>query len=155
MAARRGYGAADQRVGVLDADDSAGVQVVLAGPIAQCVELDATLQGAAVMLRVRDDGPGFPPDFIASAFERFTRADSARGRSPSGTRADSARGRSSSGTPADSAPARGGAGLGLAIVEAIAVAHGGRAGARNRKGAGAEIWIEIPLRSDAEAGAGA
>ncbi len=119
------------------------------------VELDATLQGAAVMLRVRDDGPGFPPDFIASAFERFTRADSARGRSPSGTRADSARGRSSSGTPADSAPARGGAGLGLAIVEAIAVAHGGRAGARNRKGAGAEIWIEIPLRGDAEAGAGA
>jgi signal transduction histidine kinase len=48
-------------------------------------------------------GPGFPPDFSEQAFERFTRADNARG--------------------------RGGAGLGLSIVRAIAEAHGGTAGA--------------------------
>ncbi len=51
---------------------------------------------------VRDDGPGFPPDLAATAFERFTRGDGARTRNP------------------DS-----GAGLGLALVQAIVSAHGG------------------------------
>jgi two-component system OmpR family sensor kinase len=51
---------------------------------------------------VRDDGPGFPPDLTAHAFERFTRGDGARTRNP------------------DS-----GAGLGLALVQAIVAAHGG------------------------------
>ena len=69
-----------------------------------------------VRLHVLDDGPGFP-DGLA-AFERFTRGDSARG--------------------------RGGAGLGLAIVAAIARAHGGDAGAANRAGGGADVWIELP-----------
>jgi heavy metal sensor kinase len=54
-----------------------------------------------VELRVSDEGPGFPEAFTPHAFERFTRADPARG--------------------------RGGAGLGLAIVAAIARAHGGSA----------------------------
>ena len=34
-------------------------------------------------------------------------------------------------------------GLGLAIVDAIAV-HGGRAGAGEREGGGADAWIELP-----------
>ena len=55
-----------------------------------------------VELHVADDGPGFPPDFVARAFDRFSRADEARG--------------------------RGGTGLGLAIVELIAQAHGDRGG---------------------------
>jgi two-component system OmpR family sensor kinase len=59
--------------------------------------------GETTELHVVDDGPGFPPDFSEQAFERFTRADTARG--------------------------RGGAGLGLSIVRAIAEAHGGTAGA--------------------------
>ncbi|GAA3673347.1 HAMP domain-containing sensor histidine kinase [Nocardioides ginsengisoli] len=49
---------------------------------------------------VHDDGPGFPPDLIGTAFERFTRGDAAR------HRAD-------------------GVGLGLALVQAIVSAHGG------------------------------
>jgi len=49
---------------------------------------------------VHDTGPGFPHDLIERAFERFTRADSARHR-------------------------EGGAGLGLAIVEAVVSAQGG------------------------------
>jgi two-component system OmpR family sensor kinase len=49
---------------------------------------------------VRDDGPGFPPDFVDHAFERFARVDQARERT-------------------------GGAGLGLALVEAIVCSHGG------------------------------
>jgi heavy metal sensor kinase len=84
-----------------------------AGP----VRLAAVEGDGAVELRVSDRGEGFPPSFLAEAFERFTRADEARG--------------------------RGGSGLGLAIVDAIARAHGGRAGARYREG-GAEVWVELP-----------
>lgn len=83
------------------------------------IELAAEATDDAVRLHVRDDGPGFASGFTEQAFERFTRGDAARG--------------------------RGGAGLGLAIVQAIAAAHGGSAGAANRDGAGADVWIEIPL----------
>ena len=51
---------------------------------------------------VHDDGPGFPPELADHAFERFARADASRTRG------------------ADS-----GAGLGLALVQAIVHAHGG------------------------------
>ncbi len=81
------------------------------------VELSAELRGDLVELHVRDDGPGFPPDFILGAFDRFSRSDEAR----SGT----------------------GSGLGLAIVELIAEAHGGTAGARNRSDGGADVWIAL------------
>ena len=87
------------------------------------VELGAAVSGDVTELRVRDDGSGFPEDFIGTAFERFTRADSARG--------------------------RGGAGLGLAIVSAIAHAHGGEAVALNVPGGGAEVLIRLPRPSDA------
>jgi two-component system OmpR family sensor kinase len=69
-------------------------------------------------LHVRDEGPGFPEAFVEHAFERFTRADAARG--------------------------AGGAGLGLAIVDAIARGHGGGAHARNRPEGGADVWIDLP-----------
>lgn len=84
------------------------------GEIRLCAEQD----GGAVELHVRDEGPGFPADFLPTAFERFTRADPAR--------------------------ARGGAGLGLAIVAAIATAHGGTVGARNRPAGGADVWVRLP-----------
>jgi signal transduction histidine kinase len=77
------------------------------------VRLDAEPKGDRIELRVSDEGPGFPPGFLPHAFERFTRADEAR--------------------------ERGGAGLGLAIVDAIARAHGGRAHAAN-----ASVTIELP-----------
>lgn len=82
------------------------------------VTLSAAERHGEVTLRVTDEGSGFPPEFLDQAFERFTRADTARG--------------------------RGGAGLGLAIVDAIARAHGGRARAANHAGGGAEVWIELP-----------
>jgi two-component system, OmpR family, sensor kinase len=71
-----------------------------------------------VELHVTDAGPGFAPDFLAHAFERFARADGAR--------------------------SRGGAGLGLAIVAAIAASHGGSARAANLPGGGADVWIHLP-----------
>ena len=74
----------------------------------------------ATELRVRDEGPGFPPALLEHAFERFTRSDHARG--------------------------RGGAGLGLAIVAAIAQAHGGSVQAHNGRGdrAGAVVSLTLP-----------
>jgi two-component system OmpR family sensor kinase len=69
-------------------------------------------------LHVLDDGAGFPPAFLRHAFERFSRADEAR--------------------EGD------GTGLGLAIVATIARAHGGTAGATNRPGRGADVWIALP-----------
>lgn len=75
---------------------------------------------ARVVLEVRDHGPGFPPEFLPHAFERFRRADAARSR------------------------AEGGAGLGLAIVASIARAHHGRAVAGNHPEGGARVSIEIP-----------
>jgi signal transduction histidine kinase len=38
-----------------------------------------------LVVRITDDGPGFPPDFVSRAFDRFSRADSARTRDGSGT----------------------------------------------------------------------
>jgi signal transduction histidine kinase len=85
------------------------------------VTLSATNVPGAVQLQVADAGPGFPPDYIPRAFDRFSQA-----------------------APGDDG---GGTGLGLAIVRAIATAHGGGAGARNRDRGGAEVWVELPLGS--------
>ena len=84
------------------------------------VSLDAVERDDAIELHVRDEGPGFPPAFLPRAFERFSRADEAR--------------------------SRGGAGLGLAIVEMIARAHGGSAHAANVDGGGADAWLSIPAK---------
>jgi signal transduction histidine kinase len=54
-----------------------------------------------VRVVVRDEGPGFPADFVARAFDRFSRAEESRS-----TR---------------------GTGLGLALVQAVADAHDGAA----------------------------
>jgi two-component system OmpR family sensor kinase len=84
------------------------------------VVLRAARDGDHVELHVLDAGPGFPTGFLGHAFERFSRADDARG--------------------------RGGTGLGLAIVAAIAQAHGGTAQAANRSGGGADVWLSLPIR---------
>jgi heavy metal sensor kinase len=84
------------------------------GPIRLSVRHD----DSRVEFHVSDTGQGFPPQFLGSAFERFSRPDTAR----AGT----------------------GTGLGLAIVEAIAEAHGGTARAANQESGGADVWIVIP-----------
>jgi myo-inositol-hexaphosphate 3-phosphohydrolase/signal transduction histidine kinase len=82
------------------------------------VLLAARARDARIELHVVDEGPGFAPEFLGRAFERFSRADQAR---------------SGHGT-----------GLGLAVVESIAVAHGGQAQAVNRQRGGADVWISLP-----------
>ena len=67
-------------------------------------------------IRVRDDGPGFPPDLLDHVFQRFAKGDKSEGH-----------------------------GLGLAFVRAVAFAHGGRASVRNLDSpGGAEIVVELP-----------
>jgi two-component system OmpR family sensor kinase len=120
----------------IDVDASPEIDVVADGPRLEqalgnlvdnafrhgggAIRLSVAERNGAVELHVIDEGAGFPPEFLARAFERFTRADEAR--------------------------TRGGTGLGLAIAQVIAKAHGGSAHAVNRDGAGADVWLSIPKR---------
>jgi two-component system OmpR family sensor kinase len=81
------------------------------------VRLAARSEDGSLLIEVADDGPGFAEGFEAVAFERFTRGEEGR--------------------------TGGGAGLGLAIVEAIARAHGGRVTVV-RAGAPATLRIALP-----------
>jgi signal transduction histidine kinase len=67
-------------------------------------------------ITVEDNGPGFAADLLPRVLQRFVKGSDSEGH-----------------------------GLGLAFVNAVAVAHGGRAVARNRRTAGAAIVVEIPL----------
>jgi two-component system OmpR family sensor kinase len=89
------------------------------------VVLKACEHNGSVELHVLDEGHGFEPAFLASAFERFARSDPAR--------------------------SGGGVGLGLSIVRAIAEAHGGCAGAANRPDGGADAWVSLPRSLNAPA----
>jgi heavy metal sensor kinase len=83
------------------------------------IHLTAAESDDRVELHVLDGGSGFAPEFLPHAFDRFSRADSAR----SGD----------------------GAGLGLTIADVIARAHGGSAHAANREGGGADVWVSLPV----------
>jgi signal transduction histidine kinase len=82
------------------------------------VSLSAAEGEDEVEIHVVDQGPGFPPEFLERAFERFSRAASAR--------------------------RDGGSGLGLAIVRTVAHAHGGEAHAANGDAGGADVWLTLP-----------
>jgi len=89
-------------------------------PTASTITVRARRHESQVVIEVLDEGPGFPPEFLAHAFERFRRVDDARSRTD------------------------GGAGLGLAIVLAVAKAHRGSAEVANGADIGAVITIRIP-----------
>ena len=78
------------------------------------------VDGQFASLWVRDSGPGVAAEDQARVFERFARASASRRRSE-------------------------GAGLGLAIVRAIAEAHGGRAELASQTGAGSTFTVIVPL----------
>jgi signal transduction histidine kinase len=83
------------------------------------IKLGSAAFDREVRFWVADTGPGIAPDEQAAVFERFARAGNQRRRSD-------------------------GAGLGLAIVRAVAEAHGGRVELYSRPGAGARFTIAIP-----------
>jgi two-component system, OmpR family, sensor kinase len=79
--------------------------------------LEAVSVDGRIELHVKDEGSGFPTGFVDAAFEPFTRSEESRSSQ--------------------------GAGLGLAIVDVIARAHGGSAHAANGRG-GADVWLALP-----------
>jgi two-component system phosphate regulon sensor histidine kinase PhoR len=73
-----------------------------------------------VTLRVKDNGPGIPPEHHGRLFERFYRVDKARSREQGGT------------------------GLGLAIVKHIMQRHGGEVWVESKMGAGSSFVCRFP-----------
>jgi two-component system OmpR family sensor kinase len=87
------------------------------------IEIAVTTVNGSAKVSVSDHGPGLQPEQMDRIFEPFYRADPSRSR--------------------DS----GGAGLGLSIVSAVVVAHGGHVKVRETSGGGATFEVELPLAS--------
>jgi signal transduction histidine kinase len=90
------------------------------------VDVDVSSDGDRAVVAVRDDGPGFPPELLGQAAGRFVRGTNG-GR---GT--------------------ENGAGLGLAIVDAIVGAHGGSVQVGTSPGGGAEVRLRLPRAEPAD-----
>ncbi|MCF6746116.1 HAMP domain-containing histidine kinase [Blastococcus sp. KM273128] len=85
------------------------------------IVLGSRLSGDRLLVWVDDTGPGIPVADQERVFERFARGSSGARRSD-------------------------GAGLGLAIVQAIAAAHGGSVELHSRPGEGATFTLVLPAR---------
>jgi signal transduction histidine kinase len=86
------------------------------------IAIGSELEPRQLRLWVEDDGPGIALADQERVFERFARGEAER--------------RSE------------GAGLGLAIVRAIAEAHGGRVTLRSAPGEGSRFTLELPVTAD-------
>ena len=84
------------------------------------VTVSASAAGETLLLQVSDNGPGLPAGAEKRIFERFYRADLARGRE-----------------------GEVGSGLGLSIARALTEAHGGTLEAANRPAGGAVFTVSL------------
>ena len=91
------------------------------------IDIDCGLVGDFGVVRVMDRGPGLSSLVIENAFRLFWREDPSRARD------------------------YGGSGIGLAVVDAIARAHGGSITASHRAGGGAQFELRIPQKSNSAA----
>ena len=89
--------------------------------VAPQVRLGVARSGGSALLSVSDNGCGLDPEQAAHAFERFWRADPARGR------------------------ATGGSGLGLSIVRQIVVDHDGDVELTSMPAVRTEVTVRLPL----------
>ena len=84
------------------------------------VTIESGCEGDRVWIRVRDTGPGIPPEDLEHVFERFYRVDRSRVRG------------------------RGGSGLGLAIVRELMDSMGGSVEVDSTPGKGATFTLRLP-----------
>ena len=89
-------------------------------PAGSAVDVNVTLDGEQVVVRVRDRGPGIPPEFEGRIFGKFQQAGGADSRQSGGT------------------------GLGLNIAKAIVDSHGGRIGFEPAPDGGTVFWVALP-----------
>ncbi len=87
---------------------------------ADTVEVRASEDGASVVIEIADTGPGIPEDDLPHVWEELYRGKTARG------------------VP--------GSGLGLALVQAIVLRHGGQINLRSRTGQGTVFTVRLPIK---------
>lgn len=97
-------------------------------PAGSSVEVNVTLEGEEVVVRVRDRGPGIPAEFAGRIFGKFQQAGGADSRQSGGT------------------------GLGLNIAKAIVESHGGRIGFEPAPDGGTVFWVALPCELPKDAG---
>jgi len=108
--------------------DNLLTNAVRMSPPGGTVSVSVYADGPDAVIEVKDQGPGFPSEFLPIAFERFSRADNSRTRVDEGSRT-------------------GGTGLGLAMVKAIMIDHRGDARAENNQPPpGARLLLRWPGR---------
>jgi signal transduction histidine kinase len=89
------------------------------------LRVEAPVGAKEVVLRVRDDGMGIPPEMLSRVFEMFTQVDHSLHRS------------------------QGGLGIGLALVRKLIEMHGGTVtGSSEGLGRGSEFALRLPLHAD-------
>ena len=98
-------------------------------PAGTRIEVALAASDHRVVLAVEDEGAGVPDEVLPHLFERFYRADAARGR--------------------DSGP-----GLGLTVVATIADLHHGRVAAERGSAGGLRVRLDLPRHRAAAAGGG-
>ena len=84
-------------------------------PVGCRITIRLRAREGSARLVIEDNGPGFPPDISARAFERFVRGEHSRGH-----------------------------GLGLAFVDAVVRAHGGTASISVGPTGGAVVTLSLP-----------
>jgi len=89
-------------------------------PVDSCIELETSFEKRMLIIRVKDQGPGFPQDALSNVFNKFFRVDGRK---------------------------TGGLGLGLSIVKGFVEAHGGNVSVDNRISGGSEFTIRIPTEN--------
>ncbi len=87
-------------------------------PAGGAVRVELRREGAEAVLRVRDTGPGIPPDELPRVFDRFFRGRGARAR---------------------------GSGIGLTVARELVLAHGGDIAVESEPGRGTTFVVRLPL----------
>lgn len=87
-------------------------------PSGGTVRVELRRKGAEAVVRVRDRGPGIPPDELPHVFDRFFRGRGARAR---------------------------GSGIGLTVARELVLAHGGEIVVESEPGRGTTFTVRLPL----------